>query len=134
MSTIYKVYALQIFPLACCKYSMDTWADTHIWNWTGLGEGRMPARALLASSPKGLSSSSPQPLLLLYEWKGGIILCTSLELSENLSTQIRPQTSCCLEFISAVDLHPQNFAESLSFHLNEGFPPLPRCQTDPSHL
>ena len=41
----YKVYAFQMLPSASCKYCKDTWdwADIHIWNWTGLGEARMPA-------------------------------------------------------------------------------------------
>ena len=42
-ATYIKSNAFQLLPSACCKFCTDTWADIHIWNWTGLGEARMPA-------------------------------------------------------------------------------------------
>ena len=60
---IYKVYALQMFPSsASCKYCMDTWADTRIWNWTGLGEARMPASSF-GFFIQGSFLLRPQPLV-----------------------------------------------------------------------
>ena len=66
---------------------MDTWADTRIWNWTGLGEARMPASSF-GFFIQGSFLLRPQPLVY-DEGEGQIILCIAVKLSQPINP-LRP--------------------------------------------
>ena len=102
-----------MLPSLCCKYCTDTWADIHIWNWTGLGEARMPASSF-GFSVQGSFLKLPTTLVVHMGRK--IILVFSVGWV-NLSTQIR--TGLLL-----FGIYPRCWAASkmipgrfLSFHL-----------------
>ena len=102
-----------MLPSLCCKYCTDTWADIHIWNWTGLGEARMPASSF-GFSVQGSFLKLPTTLVVHMGRK--IILVFSVGWV-NLSTQIRTD-------LLLFGIYPRCWAASkmipgrfLSFHL-----------------